>query len=258
LISDSAGREGHAWLMRSLIVLPLCVACLIAGLLVVSHESLPAPDLKSLDLPQSWFAASETGQHTVGDSGQRYGARSLLDIEAYEDPDYGFKVAIPRGWRKIVTAKPEKYESWNGTSDFVSGAQLNEALSSGVELQSLEPGYAVGFESVQQGLDDHFADYILVEILPGSDSGLFAADGRYRHPVTIDGHATWYDRLLVDRASSGLTDVDLVIYQAEFSGIGFTVGLYAIGEPARERIMSAAFAVLLQTFTITRAPFSVS
>lgn len=31
----------------------------------------------------------------------------LLEIEAYEDGDYGFDVAIPAGWKRIVTADLE-------------------------------------------------------------------------------------------------------------------------------------------------------
>lgn len=178
----------------------------------------------------------------------------LTAIELYEDIDYGFKVAIPVGWRKIVTVDAVADAEGSADSGFGAG---QDPLSSDAPL-SLEPGYAVGFESVQQDVDDRFADYILIEVLPGTESGRFDADQSLSIPVTVDGRHTWFDRLEIDQASSGLVDVDLVVYQAELSGVGYTVGLYAIGEPIREPLLAMAFEVMLQTFEIIRDPFTVS
>ncbi|NND90721.1 MAG: hypothetical protein HKN42_07630 [Granulosicoccus sp.] len=241
--------------MQSYVLFPVLVACAVAGFaLIVEPNTISEPGARISDeTRQEGFSvfggplASQEGKH--GRS-----VELLLDIEAYEDPDYGFSVAIPTGWRKIVTAEPERDpQSARAVID-----DTQEGAAASMSLELLEPGYAVGFESVQQNRDDRFADYILIEILPGNASGLFYSDGLQRQPVTIDGRSAWYDRLEVDEASSGLTDVDLVIYQAEFSGLGYTVGLYAIGEPEREAIMSTAFGVMLSTFKVTRAPFSVS
>lgn len=155
----------------------------------------------------------------------------LVDIEPYEDIDYGFTVAVPTGWQKIVSVESDE------------------------EAETLEPGYAVGFESPNQGNNDKFADYILIEILPGSDTGTFTTDGSNRLDVLIDGRPAWIDRLDVNGASAGLDDVDLTVYQAEMIGLGYTVGLYAIGEVGREALMSAAFEVMVRTFHFTEDPF---
>ncbi len=157
----------------------------------------------------------------------------LTDVESYRDLDFGFSFAVPSGWQKIVSVESEE------------------------DLEILEPGYAVGFESPNQGDNDLFADYILIEILPGSESGLFETDGVHRRPVSIDGQATWFDKVDIDSGSTGIDDVDLTVYQAELIGLGYTVGLYAIGEQSRTKLMAAAFEVLVRTFTLEAAPFVV-
>ncbi|MGQ7844080.1 hypothetical protein ACUNV4_06375 [Granulosicoccus sp. 3-233] len=240
--------------MRPLLPLALIVTCATAVWLIAVQN----PAKGTHWLSESWGERDDPAYETLngalsGVTGNSSRER-LLAIEPYEDLDYGFKVAIPVGWRKIVTA--------DSISAPVSGADSTpgggqEAVSSTVPL-SLEPGYAVGFESVQENPDDRFADYILIEVLPGGESGTFDADRSQRRPVTIDGRQTWFDRIEIDQASSGLIDVDLVVYQAEVSGVGYTVGLYAIGEPVREQLLAMAFEIMLRTFRIIRDPFTVS
>jgi hypothetical protein len=165
---------------------------------------------------------------------QQLDTELLLDIEGYEDADYGFSVAIPSGWQKIVAAESED------------------------NIFELEPGYAVGFESPYQGEHDKFADYVLIEVLPGKDSGLFETDGKSRRKISINGQSAWMDRLDVKGESGGLTEVDLTIFQTEVSGLGYTIGLYAIGEPSREKLMADAFEVIVRTFRQTSSPFPTS
>ena len=157
----------------------------------------------------------------------------LMDIEYYEDDDYGFSVAIPAGWNKIVAVQPN-------------------------DLSIFEPGYTVGFEAPKSGEYDLFADYIMIEILPGSDSGAFETDGSNRIDVSIDGRPAWIDMLDIKATETGLQDVDLTIYQAQITGLGYTVGLYAIGEPDREELMSAAFEILVRTFGFYLEPFETA
>ncbi len=240
--------------MRRLLSLLLIISCAAGIWLIATQDSVQvAEQIRSLWHEQN---GSATGRPDSGpaDATDLSSLERLLAIEAYEDLDYGFKVAIPVGWRKIVTADSFSDSGANASSMPGSG---QESVSTAMPL-SLEPGYAVGFESVQQNPDDRFADYILIEVLPGGESGRFDADHSLRQPVTIDGRKTWFDRLEIDQVSSGLTDVDLVVYQAELSGVGYTVGLYAIGEPIREPLLAMAFEVMLQTFKVIRDPFTVS
>ena len=79
----------------------------------------------------------------------------LTDLDTYENIDYGFSIAVPAGWSPVIADVDD-----------------NDAF--------LEPGYAIGFESGRQGKDDRFADYILVELLPGRDSCLLYTSPRPR------------------------------------------------------------------------------
>jgi len=159
---------------------------------------------------------------------------SLLEISSYEDENYGFSMAVPAGWHKIIPEEiPEDYDV-------------------------LEPGYAVGFEAPLEKEDDLFSEYIMIEIMPGSDSGAFDTDGSNRLEVLIDGRPAWIDSLSVNAASLGLSDVELTVYQAHISGLGFTVGLYAIGEPDRKLMMLEAFELLIRTFSFYVEPYSTA
>lgn len=160
-------------------------------------------------------------------------AERLVALQSYTDNDYGFSVAIPSGWQKIVSVDE-------------------------VDLELLEPGYAVGFESPNQGGGDHFADYIMIEILPGKDSGVFHSDGVNRKQVSIDGKSAWIDSLKITGAGMDLEDVILSVYQAEIIGLGYTIGLYAIGDQARDGLMAAAFEVMVRTFRLTGQPFATA
>lgn len=236
--------------MRLLLLFPLVTGCLIA----ISLLSVEVPNRIGNEIKALWSNVSDSlaSMHSKNDRllavGHSSGSERILQLETYEDLEYGFSVAIPVGWRRIVTA--------DSSSEPVTGAAAT-AASSG-EASSLEPGYAVGFESVQQHAHDPFADYILIEILPGDASGLFTADAALRQPATIDGRDTGFDRLEIDHVDSGLIDVDLIVYQAEISGVGYTVGLYAIGEPVREHLLATAFEVMMQTFKMVGDPFSIS
>ncbi len=199
--------------MRSLSYIPALVGSAIVALLVAFQA--PATDRAAVANPldeSSWVEL-------------------LLEIEPYKDLDYGFTVAIPSGWQRIVSAETDE------------------------QLEVLEPGYAVGFESPSQGGKDDFADYILIEILPGADSGSFVTDGSNRSDVFIDGKPAWVDKLDVDGDAAGLDGVELTVYQAEITGLGYTVGLYAIGEADRTELMSAAFEVMVRTLQFTANPF---
>lgn len=154
-------------------------------------------------------------------------------IEPYTDPEFGFQMAVPVGWQRIVLAED--------TTALVP-----------------ELGYSVGFETDREAVDDRFADYILIEILPGADSGLFDSTADQRYSLIVDDQLVYYDKLYVDRERDQLSDVDLVIYQRELRGLGYTIDFFAIGEPANETMLFDAFQIMLRTFKQGAVPFSLS
>ena len=162
----------------------------------------------------------------------------ILDLDRYDDADYGFTMAVPAGWTRIVTADLE-YEQ----SDEVTA--------------SLEPGYAVGFESPQSDNSDGFADYILLEILPGDETGLFESAPEDRRLLAVGNMTLEYERLSINHASDDNTAVDLVIFQRGVQALGYTLGFYAIGEPANEQTLFDAFKIMLFTFEQLADPFVI-
>lgn len=152
----------------------------------------------------------------------------------YLDADYGFRMAVPEGWSRIIAAEAES------------------------DQDALEPGYAVGFESPRSNVDDHFADYVMVEILPGAESGAFETDGNSSRVVMVDDRVAVVDELLLQDVQFGEDVLDLVVYQAEIVELGFTVGIFVIGEQHESAVLSDAFELTLKTFSVPDNPFDVS
>jgi len=159
-------------------------------------------------------------------------AEWISDFDLYRDEDYDFSMAVPAGWTPIVA-----------TAERVS---------------SHDEGYAIGFEAPRDDAPDRFADYVMIEILPGDRSGRFQTDGSQAQPVSIDGLQGVRERLAIDRHDMGDALLDLVVIQAEVRGLGFSVGFYAIGEPARRAMLENAFDLIIQTFEMDRPPFRIS
>lgn len=170
----------------------------------------------------------------TGTDAREMGIGPIETIQTYVDLDYGFSMAVPKGWRKIVLAEQE------------------------TPNQVPELGYAVGFEALPRSTDDTFADYILLEILPGRESGLFAAGDADSQSTQIDGRTVTFDRLFIDGKHNPDAGIDLVIFQREFSALGYTIDFYAIGEPGNEKVLFEAFQIMLVTFEQFHPPFLLS
>jgi len=162
---------------------------------------------------------------------------SLNPIERilpYYDDDYGFEVAIPENWL------------------------LNYAATHDEQTSKLEPGYAVGFESPRSGVNDVFADYLMVEILPGAQTGAFDTDGSHTQVVMVDGRVAIVDRVNLAGFEIDGDHIDLVVFQAEIIELGFTVGIFAIGEQREAAVLADVFQLALKTFKVPHDPYSVS
>lgn len=157
----------------------------------------------------------------------------IKQIVPYRDQDYGFEVAVPDTWSRTFAATDDE------------------------QTAELEPGYAIGFESPRSGTDDVFADYLMVEILPGAQTGGFHSDGSHTEVMMIDGRVAVIDQINLDEFQIGDNQIDLVVFQAEIVELGFTVGIFAIGEQRESAVLADAFQLALKTFKIPDDPFSV-
>lgn len=159
---------------------------------------------------------------------------AIEKIVAYNDFDYGFQLAIPDAWTRIYAAVDD------------------------LDSDVLEPGYAVGFESPGSGAQDKFADYLMVEILPGAHTGAFTSDGTQTKVVMVDGRVAVTDIVELDGFDISGEEIDLIVFQAEIVELGFTVGIFVIGEKREAAVLADAFALALKTFKVPDDPFSVS
>jgi len=170
----------------------------------------------------------------VAGSSVSAGLSPIERILPYRDEDYGFEVAIPDNWSRIFAAEDD------------------------AKVDELEPGYAIGFESPRSSESDVFADYIMVEILPGATTGGFDSDGSRAEVVMVDGRVAITDRIDLDGFDINGNSIDLVVFQAEIVELGFTVGIFAIGEKREIDVLADAFSLALKTFKVPDDPFSVS
>jgi len=158
---------------------------------------------------------------------------SLLFVD-YKDLDFGFSMVVPQDWTLIVS------------DDSVADEEV------------LEPGYSVVFESPKQHEKDLYADYIMVEVLPGIDTGAFDSDGVHREVVIVDGQKAVRDKLVLVDFPFGETELDLSVHQAEIAQLGYTVGLYAIGTKDNARMLDEAFQALLYSFELPEQPYLIT
>jgi len=159
---------------------------------------------------------------------------AIEEIRSYTDSDFSFSMAVPLDWTQIIADEP---------------------LS---EIDELETAYAVGFESPRTYKGDRFADYIMVEIIPGTESGAFETDGSLAKTILIDGYPAQEDELLIRNYSVAGDKLDLQIYQAQLNGLGYTVGFYAIGEHREAEALREAFRLMIETFRLPPQLFDIS
>ncbi len=158
---------------------------------------------------------------------------SLLFVD-YEDAEYGFSMVVPQGWKRIIA-------DGGGSSQYLT-----------------QFGYSVSFESETQGEADPYVDFIMVEVLPGAETGAFESDGAQRNVVIIDGQKAVRDTIQLADYPFGDTTLDLTIQQAEIAQLGFTVGLYAIGTNDNAAMLEEAFSALVYSFVLPHEPFLVA
>lgn len=158
---------------------------------------------------------------------------SIEKIVSYTDQGYGFQLAVPEHWSHLYAAVDD------------------------AKTDAIQPGYAIGFESPKSHAQDVFADYLMVEVLPGAASGAFAGDGAHTQVVMVDGKVAVTDKIEMDGFDINGNKIDLVVFQAEIVEFGFTIGIYAIGEKREAAVLADAFELALQTFIVPEDPYSV-
>ena len=163
---------------------------------------------------------------------------SITSFEWYEDHDYGFSIAVPSGWSRLVVAP-------------------TDGLLTDSHAIALESAYAVGFALPQSENVDSFSDYILIELIPGEEFELFDSAEAEQHFIDPEKRQLPYDRLTIEGEKDHATNGELVILQHGVQSLGYTLAFYAIGEPAKEHVLLDAFQMMILTYKQLRQPFNV-
>ncbi len=171
---------------------------------------------------------SGCGRQTADRPETAVASLSVDEVISYLDPVAGFSGKIPVGWRRITLSEPD------------------------------EESYAISFESPPSDDDDVFADYLMVEFLAASEAEGFVADPEERLLVTIDGREAYRDKLLLDRFDVGQGQLDLVVYQLTLLEIGYSFGLYVVGEQHEAPRLSRVFDEFVDSFRFPSNPVQVS
>jgi len=144
-------------------------------------------------------------------------------------------------------------------SQWVSAEADNTRLSTLNPIERILPYSDIdyGFEvAVPEHWSHNFA--ATIEILPGVHSGAFETDGSHTRVEIVDGRVAVVDRVNLDGFEIAGDRIDLVVFQAEIVELGFTVGIFVIGEQHEEAVLADAFELALKTFKMPNDPFSVS
>jgi len=139
--------------------------------------------------------------------------RSLTFVD-YDDKDFGFSMVVPKNWEQLPPLDIPEYELLD------------------------ERGYSVMFESPLQNLSDVYSDYIMVEVLPGNETGAFISDGKHRALVSVDGQTAVEDKIFLPDFPVGEIELDLSIRQAD-----------------NARMLEEAFQALLYSFKLPKQPY---
>jgi len=151
-----------------------------------------------------------------------------LELTGYVDPLAGFSARVPLNWQRVQISAPS------------------------------DAGVTVSFESPPTGLDDLFADYLMVDIQPGQRVEVLAAPSDEQILMQIAGLEVYRERIPLDHHPVAGIHLDLVVWQVTFRQPGYAVGIYAIGERREEARLERLLIEFAHSFELPAPPFLVT
>ena len=166
-------------------------------------------------------------------------AMARSDWGSYVDPVTGFSARAPVGWTVSTLGNAS-------TASFKSDSWFDSE------------GHAVTFQSPASSADDNYSDYIMVELLPFAPAAAFISESTDRMEVTIDGRSTYRERIVMADFPVENTVIDLVAYQLISEELGYSMGLYVVGELREDIRLQDIFSTFLKHFTFPPNDLQVS
>ena len=157
------------------------------------------------------------------------------DWGEYIDPVSGFQAQAPAGWSVSVLGTGAEVDNWFDSE-----------------------GHAVTFQSPASSSRDTYSDYIMVELLPFEPAAGFIVDSADRTEVSIDGRTAFRERIVLRDFPVDNTVIDLVAYQLVTEELGYSMGLYVVGELREDIRLKEIFSTFLQHFVYPPNELQVS
>ncbi len=176
----------------------------------------------------------------LSSTGSQSGAHTLLPVMAqsdwgdFIDPVSGFKARVPTGWTVLVMGDAHA-DNWYDSE-----------------------GHAITFQSPPSSDTDIYSDYIMVEFLPSAPAAAFISDDSEQIPVSIDGRSTVRERIVLRDFPVESASIDLVAYQLLTAELGYSMGLYVVGELREDQGLAEIFSIFRENFVFPPDNLQVS
>lgn len=187
-------------------------------------------------------ACFDAGTAGVDDAGMvafesRLPKQNASSWRDYVDAHTGFTSKFPENWVRTV---------------------LSDSASQGAWMDG--GGHAITFQSPPTSEDDPFSDYIMVEMLPSAPAGGFIAETgeSERLPVEVDGRRAHRERIVLRDFSVDDAAIDLVAYQVVTEELGYSMGLYVVGELREDARLAEIMTIFMQHFVFPPDRLQVS
>ncbi len=147
----------------------------------------------------------------------------------HTDPVVRFALTLPEHWYRRVL-NDEALEPDNRTPQ--------------------EQGYAVTYLSPLTSDSDPFADYVMVELLPGESSGFSSDSKTERRVIRVDGVSALRERIELPAYPVDQHRIDLVAYQTIVTQKRYTLGIYVVGQHIEAAALDALFTRIIESFRL--------
>lgn len=205
---------------RSMLHLSLTMLCGAVWLVACSDIKLPLPGLTTskIDRDQAGIASVQEGFSEL----PRLPEPEMI---RFADPTAGFRARIPQRWQRSLINTPD------------------------------DAGITVSFESPRSGENDKFADYLMIDIQPGSVVEVFERPADERTAMTVAGQTVYRERISLDNHPVADTHLDLLAWQLTFRKPGYSVAIYVVGERREEARLERVMIEFAYSFSMPVPPF---
>lgn len=163
-----------------------------------------------------------TSDHTAQNDVPRL---PLPEMVGFLDPTAGFEARVPQRWSRNLLNTPE------------------------------DAGITVSFESPRSGEGDLFADYLMIDIQPGSVVEVLEQLPVERTEMIVAQQTVYRERIVLDNHPVADTHLDLVAWQLTLRKPGYSIAIYVVGERREEARLERVLIEFAHSFSMPVPPF---